>query len=118
MSIEIISKQAILNIKPKAKADRNYRTNNLDDAYEDGFDDALNTIAEMPAAHMILFPNDTQEKQHGRWMDYRRMGIDGTFHWFRQCSECLYEREDDNEDKDTPYCPNCGAKMDLEGDIE
>lgn len=53
-------------------------------------------------------------EQHGRWIDYRRMGIDGTFHWFRQCSECLYEREDDNEDKDTPYCPNCGAKMDLE----
>ena len=53
-------------------------------------------------------------ERHGRWMDYRRMGIDGTFHWFRQCSECLYEREDDNEDKDTPYCPNCGAKMDLE----
>lgn len=52
--------------------------------------------------------------RHGKWVDYHRMGIDGTFHWFRQCSECLYEREDDNEDRDTPYCPDCGAKMDLE----
>lgn len=58
-------------------------------------------------------PTIKAEPQHGRWMDYRRMGIDGTFHWFRCCSNCLYEREDDNEDKDTPYCPNCGAKMDL-----
>lgn len=55
---------------------------------------------------------DVQEVRHGRWVDYKRMGVDGTFHWFRQCSECLYEREDNNEDKDTPYCPHCGAKMD------
>lgn len=61
---------------------------------------------------------DVEKVRHGKWRDYRRMGIDGTFHWFRQCSECLYEREDDNEDKDTPYCSNCGAKMDLEGDVE
>ncbi len=67
----------------------------------------LETLKSLPAA-------DVAEVRHGKWMDYRRMGIDGTFHWFRQCSECLYEREDDNEDKDTPYCPNCGAKMDLE----
>ena len=63
----------------------------------------LNVFEKLPSA-----------ERHGHWIDYRRMGIDGTFHWFRQCSECLYEREDDNEDKDTPYCPNCGAKMDLE----
>lgn len=56
-------------------------------------------------------PTIKAEPKHGRWMDYRRMGIDGTFHWFRCCSNYLYEREDDNEDKDTPYCPNCGAKM-------
>ena len=61
---------------------------------------------------------DVEKVRHGKWKDYKRMGIDGTFHWFRCCSNCRYEREDDNEDKDTPYCPNCGAKMDLEGDIE
>lgn len=68
-------------------------------------------VDDMPAA-------DVQEVRHGRWEDGKRMGFDGTFHWFRQCSECLYEREDDNPDKDTNYCPNCGSRMDLEGDIE
>ena len=60
----------------------------------------------------VLTSADVAEVKHGRWEDGKRMGFDGTFHWFRQCSECLYEREDDNEDKDTPYCPNCGARMD------
>ena len=27
------------------------------------------------------------------------------------CSECGYEREDGNPNKDTPFCPNCGARM-------
>ena len=68
----------------------------------------FNTIVDVqPAA-------DVAEVKHGRWEDGKRMGLDGTFHWFRQCSECLYEREDDNEDKDTPYCPNCGSRMDLD----
>lgn len=49
--------------------------------------------------------------RRGRWIDGKRMGFDGTFHWFKQCSECLYEREDDTLEKDTKYCPNCGAKM-------
>lgn len=69
--------------------------------------DLAEMLDYMPAADVV-------EVKHGRWMDYRRRGIDGTFHWFRQCSACLYERADDNEDKDMPYCPNCGAKMDLE----
>lgn len=65
--------------------------------------DMLQLIKKLPSAERL-----------GRWVDGRRMGLDGTFHWFRQCSECLHEREDDNEDKDTPYCPNCGARMEGE----
>ena len=57
---------------------------------------------------------DVQEVRHARWVDGKRMRFDGTFHWFRQCSECLYEREDDTPEKDTNYCPNCGSRMDLE----
>ena len=105
MSIEIVSKQAILDIKPKAKADRNYRTNNLDDAYEDGFDDALNTIAEMPVAHMILLPNDTQEVRHGRW-EYKEEHK-GSIYGYYYCSICGMASWAGN----SPYCPNCGASM-------
>ena len=53
-------------------------------------------------------------ERRGRWIDGKRMRFDGTFHWFRQCSECLYEREDDTPEKDTNYCPDCGAKMQKE----
>lgn len=59
---------------------------------------------------------DAQEVRPGKWIDGKRMSFDGTFHWFRQCSECLYEREDDDPEKDTNYCPNCGAKM-MEDDM-
>ena len=61
---------------------------------------------------------DVEEVKHGHWIDGKRMGFDGTYHWFRQCSECLYEREDDTPEKDTNYCPNCGSRMDLDGDEE
>lgn len=53
----------------------------------------------------------TIEPKPGRWIDGKRMGFDGCFVWHRECSLCGYEREDDNPDKDTNYCPNCGAKM-------
>lgn len=55
---------------------------------------------------------DVQPVRHGKWIDGKRMGYDGVFVWHRECSECGYERKDDNIDNDTPYCPNCGALMD------
>ena len=45
-----------------------------------------------------------------KWLDGERVGYNGTY-YYRYCSECLFERNDDDVDKDTPYCPNCGAKM-------
>ena len=58
---------------------------------------------------------------HGRWM----FGKDLPYSWGQipknkyhlYCSECLeqaFNRSEDNDpdfDVDTPYCPNCGAKM-------
>lgn len=54
--------------------------------------------------------------KHGEWIDGKRMGFDGCIIWHRECSICGYERSDDNLDKDTPYCPNCGALMDKDGE--
>lgn len=97
---DLISRQAALYITPKAKADRDYRTNNLDDAYEDGFDDALNAIAEIPSA-----------ERHGRWIKKYR----GNY----LCSVCgaWYRTTDDygnivDGEMTANYCESCGAKMD------
>ena len=69
------------------------------------------TVEEIFAEIQAAPAEDVEPVRRGRWIDGKRMRFDGTFYWFRQCSECLYERKDDNEDKDTPYCPNCGARM-------
>lgn len=42
--------------------------------------------------------------KHGKW-------IEDDYGYYR-CSECSYEH--DSPEYITPYCPNCGAKMDLE----
>lgn len=59
---------------------------------------AKKIIREMP-------PADVQPVKHGQWEDCSNG-------WM--CSCC----ERDNT-KDTPFCPNCGARMDLkDGDTE
>lgn len=61
---------------------------------------------------------------HGRWVFGKDLAccwgqiIKNKYHLY--CSECLeqaFNRSEDNDpdfDIDTPYCPNCGAKMDKE----
>ena len=67
---------------------------------------------------------DVVKVRHGRWV----FGKDLAYCWGQilknkyhlYCSECLeqaFNRSEDNDpdfDIDTPYCPNCGAKMDKE----
>lgn len=49
---------------------------------------------------------DVQEVKHGRWL-FGRFGSG----WCSECHHCGFVRGED----DVPnYCPNCGAKMDLE----
>ena len=61
---------------------------------------------------------------HGRWVFGNDLAccwgqiLKNKYHLY--CSECLEQavnRSEDNDpdfDIDTPYCPNCGAKMDKE----
>lgn len=51
--------------------------------------------------------------KHGRWIPLEYDGYaDGNPVWdLWECSECQEEHSGD-EDTLTPYCPNCGAKMD------
>ena len=60
--------------------------------------------------YMALRDTPSAQKK-GHWADGKRMKMDGTYYWFRQCSVCDYERNDDDSDKDTNFCPNCGADM-------
>ena len=62
-------------------------------------------------------PSVTPAPRIGRWIP---VGYDGyadgnpVYDWW-ECSECEWEHTGD-EDTLTPYCPNCGAKMEEEND--
>lgn len=60
----------------------------------------LRAIRELPAA-------DVAEVVHGRWI----WNEEGEIDWeqFYRCSNC-----GDKEYWESNFCPNCGAKMDLE----
>ncbi len=57
-----------------------------------------------------------EPERKGKWLDGHRAGYGETLYWYIYCSECLYERDDDDHDKDTPFCPNCGYAMTEEGE--
>ena len=74
-------------------------------------------LKDIPAA-------DVAPVVHGRWVFGKDLAccwgqiLKNKYHLY--CSECLeqaFNRSEDNDpdfDIDTPYCPNCGAKMDKE----
>lgn len=63
--------------------------------------DCWRTIKELPAV-------DAAPVVHGRWTYYLCVG-----HGRYQCSECSHWVD---AGMDRNYCPNCGAKMDGDGD--
>lgn len=94
---EYIDKIAALSMREPPKSNRYYQTDNLDDAYEQGWDEALSCIEKIPAA-------DVAPVVHGRWIMH-----DDEFGLTCECSACHIETMGDGN-----YCPNCGAKMDGE----
>ena len=62
---------------------------------------------------------DVVEVRHGEWIPIEYDGYaDGYPVWdLWECSVCQEEHRGD-EDTLTPYCPNCGAKMDGKGEGE
>lgn len=78
---------------------RQYQTENLDDAYEQGWLDALGNLKNAPAVDVVPVV-------HGRWLDNED---------YMFCSICgIQWNYCDNDTETFNYCPNCGAKMDLE----
>ena len=81
------------------------------------FTEAILRVKDAPAANVA-------QVVHGRWVFGKDLAccwgqiLKNKYHLY--CSECLEQavnRSEDNDpdfDIDTPYCPNCGAKMDKE----
>lgn len=101
MMAEYIERAAALSMREPSKSNRYYQTDNLDDVYGQGWDDALCSIERLPVADVVPVV-------HGRW--------DGN-----NCTVCKlpwnYNMVQDADDwgyfDPMPnYCPNCGAKMD------
>lgn len=62
---------------------------------------------------MLMPTVDAAPVKHGRWRKTNNPNyspFDGSSEHLSICSNCAYSREQ----HDFLYCPNCGAKMDLE----
>lgn len=67
----------------------------------------------VPGCKHFMDKDEQPELKHGRWIPLEYDGYaDGNPVWdLWECSECQEEHSGD-EDTLTPYCPNCGARMD------
>ena len=69
------------------------------DHYTSGFDEAVTIVENFPAA-------DVATVRHGRWLPFHSTAA-GDIQYCSACEiGCTWKPN---------YCPNCGAKMDLEG---
>jgi hypothetical protein len=92
---DYIDRKAALSMREPPKLNRHYQTDNLDDAYGQGWDDALCCLEQLPAA-------DVAPVVHGR-----RVMHDDELGLTCECSVCHIETMGN-----VNCCPNCGAKMD------
>ena len=95
---EYIEREAAMLLPELPKEYRHYQTDNLDDAYEQGWDDALCCLEHIPAA-------DVAPVVHGKWE------VSGGLLECQNCGE-IYSTLGGNEGKAWDYCPDCGARMD------
>ena len=78
-----------------------------DGDYYNGKDDMQDEIRDM----VSRFPAaDVAPVRHGRWIEHKHFHHDHYIDSTYECSECKAE-----EPLTSDYCPNCGAKMNLEG---
>ena len=80
---------------------KSYAVDAVLDVYCDTPDIDL-SCEKFEAAIFKIPPADVAPVRHGKWL-HRKNGV-------AYCSECKIDTVED----ETNYCPNCGAKMDLE----
>lgn len=90
---EYINRAVALSMREPPKSDRRYQTDNLDDAYGQGWDAALCCLEKLPIA-------DVTPVVHRRWI--------ATHDEFCSCSLCKYPVH--AAWSQTNYCPNCGRR--------
>ena len=95
---EYIERKIALSIREPSKSDRHYQTYNLDDAYGQGWDDALCCIESIPVA-------DVAPIIHGQW-ETNSDRPDTLICPVCKCGFDMWKHDPHN------FCPNCGAKMD------
>ena len=91
---EYVDIEKAMMVHEPPKSQRYYQTDNLDDAYGQGWDDALNTIGKLPRANV-------KEIIYAHWEKADGMG-------YYRCSYC---KTVDNKYYQPEYCPYCGAEM-------
>lgn len=105
---ELVSKEEIIAIPIVPRESRHYQTYNLDDAYEQGWNDLQECIENLP----------TVQPKHGKWISYSQFYPEVNTHWIKwECSECGYGRTKgwegttDGRCPEAKICENCGAIM-------
>ena len=97
---QYIDRESAMLLPELPKEYRNYQTDNLDDAYEQGWYDALCCLEHIPAA-------DVAPVRHGDWEIV--LGSNGNE--YMVCTCCRVSQDLTGV---FTYCPNCGARMDKE----
>ena len=106
---DLISRQAAQAIKVLPKCYREYKTGNLDDAYDEGWEDAMQSLNALPTIDPV---------KHGKWESNEYLYTTGQ----TRCSSCKTEyyvgdllNVGEGAQEYLPNCcPHCGARMDGE----
>ena len=124
---EYIERETAMLLPELPKEYRHYQTDNLDDAYEQGWYDALCCLEHIP-------DSDVAPVVHGRWiLEAHDERVNYRWNVTAECSECCDEQKEiwagffpnvpppiardaalvsAESVKLSNYCPNCGARMD------
>lgn len=99
---DLIYRQDAVSLPVMPKRYRKYMSHNLDDVYEQGWEDLQMCIEHLPSAQ--------PKRKKGRWVELSH-GI--LFHYYKcdQCGNTIDMNGINAGRGDANYCPNCGARM-------